>query len=101
MVTEIAGAESCAPHRNHRQHARCRRSQDLRSGWASRLNARSIARKSSPALHPPLPARRHNIGTDRGFFLRYILVEAVVLCRLWVPSAVVQIAPRATRQTLL
>jgi hypothetical protein len=25
MVTEIAGAESCAPHRNHRQHARCRR----------------------------------------------------------------------------
>jgi len=25
MVTEVAGAESCAPHRNHRQHARCRR----------------------------------------------------------------------------
>ena len=25
LVNEIAGAEACAPHRNHRQHARCRR----------------------------------------------------------------------------
>jgi CRISPR/Cas system-associated exonuclease Cas4 (RecB family) len=23
LVNEIAGAEACAPHRNHRQHARC------------------------------------------------------------------------------
>ena len=25
LVNEIAGAEACAPHRNHRQQARCRR----------------------------------------------------------------------------
>ena len=24
LLNEIAGAEACAPHRNHRQHARCR-----------------------------------------------------------------------------